>query len=86
MGATPRQQPARSSPAQGRGQRVDLAKNGLPVATSLAVAGLLSPRLDQQKGAVSRPIEGSRVTAEGIQLQLNGAVRTPRVLEPSVHP
>ena len=35
--------------------RVDLAKNGLPVATPLAVASLLSGRLDQQMGLSVAP-------------------------------
>ena len=60
--------------------RVDLAKNGV---ANINCRCKLVFRQTGSARAVSHPNEGSRVTAEGIQPQLNGAVCKARVLYPA---
>ena len=67
--------------------KVDLAKNGLMPSSDITYQ-----RLVRQTGsastAVSCPVEGSRVTAEGIQPRLNcpACTQTKGALPRSVHP
>ena len=76
--------PGRARP-KAVGRRVDLAKNGLPVATSLAVAGLLSTRLDQQGGCQS-PHRGIKSDSRGHSAAAKWCCTCTKGALPSVHP